>query len=99
MGALTQHRQRNTLLHHKCENYSWQGSASGSSVFRYQIKTNEIEMLEGLYIEKIAMPANWAYDRWVYIYMFSDAGANKKGFGAFAKGAGAEYFEQSQVGT
>ena len=34
----------------------------------------------------------WDSYRWVYIYIFSDASANKKGFGAYVPGVGVEKF-------
>ncbi len=38
-------------------------------------------------------------DQWVFLYIFSDISGNKHGFGAFAPGVGAEYFEDSTSGA
>ena len=47
----------------------------------------------------MSMPSGWAKHQWVMLYLFSDEAANKYGFGAYAPGAGAEYFEHSAAGT
>ena len=47
----------------------------------------------------LSISSGWAKFQWVMIYLFSDETANKYGFGAYAPGVGAEYFEQSASGT
>ena len=56
-------------------------------------------MEDGHLIGALSMPTDWAKDQWVMIYIFSDASADKYGFGAYAPGVGAEYFEKSDTGT
>ena len=56
-------------------------------------------MLNGHLVGSITTPSNWAKESWIMVYVFSDEAANKYGFGAYAAGAGAEYFEKSAAGT
>ena len=56
-------------------------------------------MVTGFLVGTIAMPTDWAKDQWVMVYIFSDESANKYGFGAYAPGVGAQYFEKSDTGT
>ena len=50
-------------------------------------------------VGSLSMPNDWYKDQWVMVYIFSDESANKYGFGTYAPGVGAEYFEMSESGT
>ena len=43
--------------------------------------------------------SSWDTSRWVYIYLFSDAAANKNGFGAYVPGVGTEQWESTSNGV
>ena len=56
-------------------------------------------MMDGQIHQNLSMPTYWAKNQWVMIYIFSDEANNKYGFGTYAPGVGAEYFEKSASGT
>lgn len=56
-------------------------------------------MADGHMNNLISMPFNWAKERWVMIYIFSDQSANLFGYGAYASGVGSEYFEERASGS
>ena len=43
----------------------------------------------------LMIATEWDSQQWVYIYLFSDAAANQKGFGAYVPGVGSQKFEMT----
>lgn len=76
-----------------------QQQTSPSDIFRVKIDTFGLSLEQGFLVGSLSLAANWAKQSWVMVYLFSDAAASKYGYGAFARGQGSEYFENTASGT
>ena len=49
--------------------------------------------------EDVAIPSEWEFFQWTYVYLFSDAALGKRGFGAYVPGVGTEKYERTLTPT